>query len=74
MADEFEAAADFSTDANFTEYLKLQAAALRIADPDLDALADKKWAEMQYTPLELTLTRENFADEITPTYLLKSLP
>ena len=65
MADEFEAAADFSTDANFTEYLKLQAAALRTADPDLDALADIKWAEMQYTPLELTLTRENYADEIT---------
>ena len=68
MADEFEAAADFSTDANFTEYLKLQAAALRIADSDLDALADKKWAEMQYTPLELTLTRENYPDEITKTF------
>ena len=69
MADEFEAAAEFSTDANFTEYLKLQAKALRIADPELDALADIKWAELQYTPLELTLTRENYDDEITGSFI-----
>ena len=69
MADEFEAAAEFSTDANFTEYLKLQAKALRIADPELDAEADIKWAELQYTPLELTLTRENYDDEITGSFI-----
>ena len=68
MADEFELAANFSTDANFTEYLRLQAAALRTADPHLDALADIKWAELQYTPLELTLTRENYNDEITGSF------
>ena len=68
MADEFELAANTSTDANFTEYLRLQAAALRTADPHLDALADVKWAELQYTPLELTLTRENYDDEITGSF------
>ena len=65
MADEFEAAARFSTDENFTEYLILQAAALRTANPIYDALADKRWAELQYTPLELTLTRENYEDVMT---------
>ena len=69
MADEFEAAANVSTDENFTQYLKLQAQALRTADPMLDALADKKWAELQDTPLELTLTRENYADEITGSFI-----
>ena len=33
----------------------------------LDAYADKKWAELQDTPLELTLTRENYEDELTGT-------
>jgi len=68
IADELDKAANCSTDANFTEYLKLQAKALRIADPDLDADADIKWAELQYTPLELTLTRENYEDSITNSY------
>ena len=69
MADEFEAAAKLSTDENFTEYLNLQAKALRIADPMLDAEADKKWAELEYTPLELTLTRENYDDLITGSFI-----
>jgi hypothetical protein len=34
----------------------------------LDAYADKKWAELQDTPLELTLTRENYEDELTGTF------
>ena len=50
------------------EYLILQAKALRIADPMLDAEADKKWATLQDTPLELTLTRENYEDELTLTF------
>ena len=69
MADEFEAAAKLSTDENFTEYLNLQAKALRTADPMLDAEADKKWADLQYTPLELTLTRENYDDKITGSFI-----
>ena len=68
IADELEAAASYSTNENFTKYLLLQAKALRTADPDLDAEADIVWADMQYTPLELTITRENYADEITTSY------
>ena len=68
IADELDKAARYSSDENFTEYLHLQSKALTIADPMLDALADKKWAELQYTPLEMTITRENYADLITGSY------
>ena len=68
MADEFEKAAKVSTNKEFNEYLELQAKALRTSDPMLDAYADKKWAELQDTPLELTLTRENYEDELTNTF------
>ena len=68
MADEFEKAAKVSTNKDFNEYLELQSKALRTADPMLDAYADKKWAELQDTPLELTLTRENYEDELTSTF------
>ena len=57
MADEIEKAAETSTNADFNEYLRLQAKALREADPMLDAYADKKWAALQDTPLEFTITR-----------------
>ncbi len=67
MADELELAAKVSTNADFNEYLTLQAAALRKADPMLDAYADKKWATLQDTPLEFTITRENYEDEMTGT-------
>lgn len=67
MADELEKAAQTSTNADFNEYLRLQAAALRKADPMLDAYADKKWATLQNTPLEFTITRENYEDEMTGT-------
>ena len=68
MADELEKAAKVSTNKDFNEYLELQAKALRTADPMLDAQADKKWAQLQDTPLELTLTRENYEDELTGTF------
>lgn len=67
MADELELAAKTSTNADFNEYLLLQAKALRTADPMLDAYADKKWASLQDTPLEFTITRENYEDEMTGT-------
>ncbi len=67
IADELEKASKVSTNKDFNEYLELQAKALRTADPMLDAYADKKWAELQDTPLELTLTRENYEDELTGT-------
>ena len=69
IAEEFEEAAKVSTNTDFNEYLLLQAKALRIADPMLDAEADKKWSELQDTPLELTLTRENYEDEITGSFI-----
>lgn len=65
MADELEKASKVSTNKDFNEYLELQAKALRKADPMLDAYADKKWAELQDTPLEFTITRENYSDELT---------
>ena len=67
MADELEKASEVSTNADFNEFLKLQAKALREADPMLDAYADKKWATLQDTPLEFTITRENYSDEMTET-------
>jgi len=77
MADELEKAAETSTNADFNEFLKLQAKALRTADPMLDGYADKKWATLQDTPLEFTITRENYSDEMTETVVenpeLKSL-
>ena len=68
IADLLEKAAKVSTNGDFNEYLLLQAKALRKADPMLDADADKKWATLQDTPLELTLTRENYEDELTLTF------
>ena len=67
IASELEKAAETSTNSDFSEYLKLQAKALRTADPMLDAYADKKWATLQDTPLEFTITRENYSDEMTET-------
>ena len=67
MADFLEKAAEKSTNKDFNEYLILQAKALRTADPMLDAYADKKWATLQDTPLEFTITRENYEDEMTGT-------
>lgn len=65
MAQEFEKAAETSTNADFNEYLKLQTKALRVADPMADAYADKKWATLQDTPLELTITRECYDDTLS---------
>lgn len=69
MAAELDRAAKLSTNKDFNEYLTLQSAALRTADPMLDAQADKKWATLQDTPLEFTITRENYSDEMTQTVI-----
>lgn len=66
-ARELEEAAKVSTNEDFNEYLRLQAKAFLTADPMLDAYADKKWATLQDTPLEFTVTRENYEDEMTGT-------
>lgn len=66
-AEHLEKAAEVSTCEEFNKYLKLQAIALRENNPMADAYADKKWAELQDTPLEFTITRENYEDEMTGT-------
>ncbi len=65
IADELELAAKCSSNADFNEYLILQAKALRENNPMLDAQADKKWAQLQDTPLEFTISREQYADLLT---------
>ena len=67
IADELEAAAECSTNEDFNKCLKLQAIALCENNPKNDAYADKKWAELQDTPLEFTISREQYADEMTGT-------
>ncbi|MCQ2753654.1 MAG: hypothetical protein MJ231_01235 [bacterium] len=66
-AKELEKAAKYSTNKDFNELLVLQAKALRTPDEMLDGYADKKWATLQDTPLEFTITRENYQDEMTDT-------
>ena len=65
IAKELEEAAKVSTNKDFNEYLILQARALRENDPMLDAYADKKWATLQDTPLEFTISREQYADMLS---------
>ena len=67
MANELEVAAHYCTNDLFKEFLSWQAQALLQNNLDMDMLADKHWAMMQDTPLEFTISRENYDDEITPT-------
>ena len=69
IANELEAAAKVSTNKDFNEYLHLQAKALRENNPMLDAQADRKWASLQDTPLEFTISREQYADLLTGTVI-----
>lgn len=69
IADELEEAAKTSTNKDFNEYLLLQSKALKTNDPMTDALADKKWASLQETPLEFTVSREQYADLLTGTVI-----
>lgn len=66
-ANELDKAAKVSTNEDFNKYLKAQAKAFRKADPELDCEADRLWAKMQDTPLEFTITREGYEDELTGT-------
>ncbi len=66
IANELEVAAHYSTNEEFNDYLGWQAQALLQNNEDMDMLADKHWAIMQDTPLEFTLSRENYDDEVTP--------
>ena len=66
VADELEKAATYSEDKNFKEFLILQSKALRENNPLLDCEADKKWATLQDTTLEFTISRECYDDKFTP--------
>ena len=67
MANELELAAHYSDNEEFNEFLSWQVQALLQNNEEMDMLADKHWAEMQFTPLEFTLSRENYEDQMTPT-------
>lgn len=67
VANELELAAHYSTNHAFNDYLGWQVQALLQTNEDMDQLADKHWAVLQDTPLEFTLSRENYEDEMTPT-------
>ena len=60
-------AADCCTEKDFEKYLHWQAKALLTNDETLDMNADKQWALLQYNNLEFTISRENYADEMTGT-------
>ena len=64
-ARELQLAARVSSNKQFNEYLMWQAEALSENNLEYDAKADKLWADMQDTPLEFTITRENYEDEMT---------
>jgi len=66
-ANELEVAAHYCDNEEFKDYLGWQAQALLQNNPEMDMLADRHWAVLQDCPLEFTLSRENYDDEITPT-------
>ena len=66
-ANELDKAAKVSTNEAFNKFLKAQAKAFRKADPEMDCEADRLWAKMQDTPLEFTITREGYSDELSGT-------
>ena len=65
MAKELGEAKKYSDDKDFNEYLTLQIDALLNADPYKDALADKKWATLDKSVIEYTITRETYNDSMT---------
>lgn len=67
IANELEVAAHYCSDHAFKDYLGWQAQALLQNNPDMDMLADKHWAVLQNCPLEFTISRENYEDEMTGT-------
>lgn len=67
IANELEVAAYYCDDEPFKDFLGWQAQALIQNNEDMDMLADKHWAVLQDSPLEFTIGRENYEDEITTT-------
>lgn len=67
IANEIEVAAHYATDEKFKDFLGWQAQALLQNNEDMDMLADKHWAVLQNSPLEFTIGRENYDDQMTQT-------
>lgn len=67
IANELEVAAHYTTDSLLKDYLGWQAQALLQNNPEMDALADEHWAQMQFNAIEFTISRENYEDEMTGT-------
>jgi hypothetical protein len=67
IANELEVAAHYTTDEAFKDYLGWQAQALLQNNEEMDILADKHWAVLQDCPFELTISRENYEDEMSGT-------
>ncbi len=66
-ANQLELAAHYCTDPAFKDYLGWQVQALLQNNEDMDMLADKHWAILQDSPLEFTLSRENYDDGMSGT-------
>lgn len=67
-AQELEKASEFCVDDNFKKYLLVQAKALKTADDNLDAKADKVWAMLdENCKFEFTITRECYDEKLTQT-------
>ena len=68
VAEELRIAKKYSNNKEFNEYLEKQIKALETADPMLDAIADKKWAELdEKCKFEFTITRECYQENLTKT-------
>ncbi len=67
IANLLECAAHFADDDLFKDFLGWQTQALLQNNEEMDILADKHWARMQDSPLEFTISRENYEDKLTPT-------
>lgn len=65
VAKELRNAVRYCEDKDFAEFLVLQASALEKVDNNLDALADKKWATLNKSKFEFTITRETYNDRMT---------
>lgn len=68
-AKELRAAANATDHEGFREFLILQAGALEENNPQLDYQAEKAWLNLKDSPLEFTISRENYDDALTPAIL-----
>lgn len=68
VAEELRLAKEHLDNKQFNNYLDLQIQALEKADPMLDALADKAWAELdEKCKFEFTITRECYQENLIKT-------